>query len=101
MVYEVVKEKWKDVNVELVQIICDKCNEELARVYYSSVSYQVSVIKDCEHYKWIKFGNECWNRLPCRECPLGFNVKQCKEIARKVVKVLRDGTNVYVLVPRE
>lgn len=100
MVYEVVKEKWKDVNVELVTLHCEKCNEELARVYYSSASYQVVVIKDCEHYKWERFGNECWNRLPCIDCVFGYDVTHCNEIYRKTVKVLRDGTMVYVLVPR-
>jgi len=90
----------KEEGVELYALRCEKCDATLAHIFRSAASYQFYVGPSCPHYKWIDFGNECWSRLPCRKCELGYDPTECNEIYRKKVKVYYDGTTVWVLIPK-
>jgi len=93
----------KEVNengTETYEIKCSQCGKLIARYYVSGGTTQVGFIEDCEHYVWEHFGNYCFSRLPCEKCLLGYSTEYCNEVYKDALKILHDGTSVYVLVPR-
>ena len=80
-------------------LICPLCGSILAERTFSGTSYIVHWVRNCIHYYWQKWGNLCYNLLPCEKCSLGFNVKECNKLFNTKVLVLHDGTTVYTLHP--
>jgi len=96
---EVLVEKGREGEADRYEVKCEKCNSILAVVYRSGASYMVAWTRNCNHYKWETFGNRCWSLLPCKHCELGYNPDYCNKIYENAIKVLHNGTTVYVLVP--
>ncbi len=73
-----------------------KCGKVLAKDTGTTIS-----TSDCQHYKWVTFGNKCYNNLPCKTCLLDNYTDECNKIYENKIAILREGATIYVLVPNE
>jgi ribosomal protein L32 len=78
---------------------CPVCGKSLKRVSNNSCFFyddqRVCVeMNDCEHYEWKRISNGCYNNPDIDVC------RGTDELLRESIDIVRDGTTVWLLVPR-